>query len=136
MNIRLDRRTACLLALGPVAAFAAWMVSGLRAVWVAKLGDGSIVAGSAPNIVAVVLISLIYASVKANDANSTPVRLALMGTATMAFYEVAQLWIPERTFDVFDLLASFVGGFIALAILLIVFRTTSNCPGSASGIKV
>jgi len=84
-----------------------------------------VIAGSAPNVVAVVLLALIFAVVQGQARNATPVRLALTSTLSMVAYEIAQIWMPGRTFDWCDLVASLLGGVIACALLTIAWRLTA-----------
>ena len=119
----LSRRLAYVLVLVPVAAFTAWMELGLRASWVKQLGAKSVIAGSAPDAVAVVFTALLFAVVR-QDAGATPLKLTAMSVLVMGVYEIAQFWIPGRTFDPYDLIAAAIGGVIALPLLTIPYHLT------------
>lgn len=123
-SLPISRRLAYVLILVPVIAFTAWMELGLRAAWLARFGARSVIAGSAPNVVAVILIALILAVVKGQAVDATPSRLIAGSVVAMAAYEVAQIWMPGRTFDPFDLIASLIGGVIAYPLLSIPYRLT------------
>ncbi|QNA86193.1 VanZ family protein [Sphingomonas sp. So64.6b] len=43
----------------------------------------------------------------------------------MTAYEVAQIWMPGRTFDPSDLVASLIGGMVAYPLLSIPYRLTT-----------
>lgn len=107
-----------------VFAFAACMALGLRAYLFGKLGYHSVLAGSMPNFVAVVLISLIYIIVKSNGKPYSPLKASVMGCSTMVFYELVQPLIQGRTFDWFDIAASFLGGLFTFCLLAITNKYT------------
>jgi len=128
----ISRRLAFALVLAPVAAFTAWMELGPRAYWFKHFGPGSVIAGSAPNAVAVVLLASIFAVAKGRARDATPFRLAVISTLSMVAYEIAQIWMPGRTFDPFDLIASLIGGVIAFLLLVIPYRLTALPGGEAA----
>jgi hypothetical protein len=92
------------------------MELGFRAYLYNTLGHNSIIAGSIPNFVAVVLISLIYAVIK----NDSPIKTSAMACLIMVLYEFAQPIIQGRTFDLFDIAASLIGGIFVFCLLSIV----------------
>ena len=49
-------------------------------------------------------------------------RVLLVATALSLAIEVAQLWIPDRAFDVDDLLLNVVGAALGYAIFIVLFR--------------
>ncbi len=83
------------------------------------------IAGSAPNVVAVILIALVFAVVKGHTADATPSKLVTGSVVAMAAYEVAQIWMPGRTFDPLDLGATLIGGIMAYPLLSIPYRLTA-----------
>lgn len=83
-----------------------------------RFGSDSIIVGSLPNFTAVVLMSLIYNLVKRGKRDNSPLKMSIMGTGTMVFYELIQTFIQGRTFDWFDILASVIGGVFVYIILL------------------
>lgn len=56
-----------------------------------------------------------------------------MGAATgMTVYEIAQIWMPSRTFDLNDIAASFVGAVFGIMLgWMLFFRVISQDGGSA-----
>jgi VanZ family protein len=100
------------------------MELGLRAAWLARFGARSVIAGSAPNVVAVILTALIFAVVKGHMADATPLRLVASSVVAMTAYEIAQIWMPGRTFDPLDLVATLIGGMVAYPLLSIPYRLT------------
>lgn len=92
---------------------------GYRTILFQRYGYDSIIVGCLPNFTAVVLISLIFNLVKSGKKDNIPLKMSLMGTATMVFYEIVQPLIQGRTFDWFDIFASLLGGLFVYTILLI-----------------
>jgi len=89
-----------------------------------KYGTDSILTGCLPNFIAVVLISLIYNLIKINKKDATPLKMSIMGTFTMIFYEFTQTFIQGRTFDWFDIFASLIGGlFVYITLSLTYVRS-------------
>ncbi|WP_316762237.1 hypothetical protein [Pedobacter aquatilis] len=88
-----------------------------------RYGYDSIFVGCFPNFIAVVLLSLIFNLVKGEKKDGTPLKVSLMATAAMVFYEFVQPFIQERTFDWLDIAASFAGGLFIYFILLITPKT-------------
>lgn len=79
-----------------------------------------------PNVVAVVLIALLFGFAKADRADATPLKQAALSVIAMVGYEIAQIWMPGRTFDLNDVIASVIGGLVALALLEIAYRSTAS----------
>ena len=119
---RFSRQQIVLLELVPTAALTAWMELGLRARLYRQLGHRSIIAGSLPNFMSAVLVALIFGLVMANRTGAGPLKPALMSVVALGAYEFAQLVIPGRTFDVIDLLATAIGGGVAVALLDLAHR--------------
>jgi len=90
---------------------------GFRAFLFKKYGIGSVLIGSLPNFIAVVLITLIFNIIKNGKKDATPTKMSLMGTLVMVLYESIQPFIQGRTFDWVDIVASIVGGFFVYSIL-------------------
>lgn len=107
----------------------ACMELGFRAYLFKHYGRDSILAGSIPNFVAVVLATLIYVVIKGE--NESPLRMSLMGCFIMVLYEVAQPLMEGRTFDVFDIVASIIGGLFVFCLLTIVDRYFKPSPQNA-----
>lgn len=99
------------------ACVAAAMELGYRAFLFKKYGIDSILIGCLPNFIAVVLISLIFYLIKISKKDTTPMKMSIMGTVTMIFYEFTQTFIQGRTFDWFDIFASLIGGLFVYIIL-------------------
>ena len=111
-----------LISLILVALFAAAMELGFRAWLFSEYGKSSIIAGSLPNFVAVLLISLIYKMIKGEKPDASPLKMSLMGSGVMIFYECIQPSIQGRTFDWFDILASILAGFFVFVLLTMIER--------------
>ncbi|MDC0325541.1 hypothetical protein OAM01_02170 [bacterium] len=48
-------------------------------------------------------------------------KLAFGVAVGISLYEVIQIWIPARTFDLYDIIASFVGASVSVVIALVLF---------------
>jgi CDP-diglyceride synthetase len=120
MNPISKRKKVYLILLILVFAFAAVMELGFRAYLYRALGHNSILAGSIPNFVAVVLITLIYVVIKGEKEYDNPLKTSMMGCFIMVLYELIQPLIQGRTFDLFDIGASLMGGIFVFCLLTIV----------------
>ena len=92
------------------------MVLGFRLFLYKQLGQSSVIAGSLPNFVAVLLLALLYVLVKGDRPDSSPLKLTAMAVGAMIFYELVQPLIPGRVFDFNDIIASIIGGLFTYAI--------------------
>ncbi|TRW27086.1 hypothetical protein FMM05_00095 [Flavobacterium zepuense] len=120
MLLNKNRRITLIAIFIAVLVFTAFMELGLRAYLFTKLGNDSVLAGSMPNFVAVVLITFIYAIIKERNKQDSVLKISLMGCLIMVFYELIQPLIAGRTFDWFDILASFLGGIFCYCVLNLV----------------
>ena len=68
-------------------------------------------------------MALFFALLKANRADSGPLKPVLISIMTLTSYELAQLAIPGRTFDGFDFVATAMGGAVAFVLLQLVYRS-------------
>lgn len=69
-----------------------------------------LIAGCLPNFLAALLLILLYASVRSPISNKKGLSVSAAVAAGLILYEVVQLWMPGRTFDVADIPASLIGG--------------------------
>ncbi|WP_263359375.1 VanZ family protein [Acidicapsa ligni] len=84
-----------------------------------KYGSSSVLAGSLPNFLAVVILSLAVMVVKFPQRNREIIRTILAVVVGLTLYEVAQIWMPHRVFDWNDIAATLLGGiFVWLLIIL------------------
>jgi len=104
----------------------ACMELGFRAYLFKHYGHDSILAGSITNFIAVVLITLIYTVIKGENESS--LKMSSMGCCIMVLYELAQPLIAGRTFDVFDIVASLMGGLFVFCLLTIVDHYFKSSP--------
>jgi hypothetical protein len=98
-------------------------------------GHSSVVAGSLPNFLAAALFGFAIAVVRVPTTSRAALRCAAPGVIGLTLYEVAQIWMPNRTFDWNDVAATFLGGlacwtFLALPLIALPFRrpTTVDSP--------
>ena len=96
------------------------MELGFRAYLYKQHGASALIAGSLPNFVAVVLLSLLFVLRRDGEKNSSSLKLVAMAVAAMVLYELVQPLIDGRTFDFNDIIASVMGGvFIYLLLALV-----------------
>jgi hypothetical protein len=82
-------------------------------------GHGSVVAGSLPDFLAVLLLGLGAAVLRLPDDHRDTVRLALAVVAGLVLYEVSQIWMPHQVFDWNDIAATLLGGVVLWAVVRI-----------------
>ncbi|MEM7383464.1 MAG: hypothetical protein AAF514_00840, partial [Verrucomicrobiota bacterium] len=72
------------------------------------------VEGTSPNFI-VTLASPFLLLAKENIVSFLKFyQTALGGAVVMTVYEIVQRWLPGRTFDIWDIVASFMGAFAAI----------------------
>jgi hypothetical protein len=81
-------------------------------------------ADSLPNFLAVVIFFLGHMVIRFPVDEQKIVSLIFAFVAVLALYEVFQLWMPGRTFDVKDLIASIIGGIFCYLVFRIVNKTS------------
>ena len=116
----MPRKTVLLILLIIIIAFAAYMELGFRATLYQYFGSESIFAGSLPNFVAVVLLTMVYINLRDGRKGASSFKFTALAVMAMVAYELAQPLIPGRVFDVKDILASLIGGLFVYGILAIV----------------
>jgi len=79
----------------------------------------TLLAGSLPNFLAVVIFSLAYMAIRSPADKKV---VGAIGAIVMGLwlYEVLQLWMPHMVFDVGDMIASAVGGAVSFILIYIV----------------
>ncbi len=83
----------------------------------------TVLAGSLPNFLAVVIFSIGYMAVRPQD--SAKARSVIWSIVVgLILYELAQLWIPDMIFDFKDVAATILGG--VFSYILKVYVTTSR----------
>ena len=110
-------KTYYLILLALVLIFTLYEELHLRRWLFHHFGHDSVVAGSLPNFLAVLVFSVAYTVIKP-PANAR----TILGTITtvvigLVLYEIAQIWMPHRTFDWNDIAATVLGGIFAWMVL-------------------
>lgn len=84
-------------------------------------GHNSVIAGSLPNFLAVILFGLAMVLIKLPDSNRKTIQPIAAVVIGLILYEIAQIWMPHRVFDWNDIAATVLGG-IACSVLAIIPR--------------
>lgn len=83
------------------------------------LGRSSVVAGSLPNFLAVVVFTLAIMTLQLPGSSRDILRTVISIMLGLILYEVAQIWMPHRVFDWNDIAATLLGGVFTWLLLLI-----------------
>ena len=75
-------------------------------------------AGSLPNLVAVVLFFLAWSVIKYPLGRKDSLVVAWLVAGAMVCYELVQPLLPGRTFDIADIVASLIGGMLCMLMAL------------------
>jgi len=79
-----------------------------------------------PNFTAVLLLSFAIIVIKWPLKLLESIRVVGAIVIGLTLYELAQIWMPGRVFDVMDIIASIVGGAVAIGILLWVDKSDKH----------
>jgi hypothetical protein len=80
-------------------------------------GSRSILAGSLPNFLAVLVFGVAVVLVKPPQDGKSVLRPIAAIVTGLSLYEIAQIWMPNRTFDWNDLFATILGGIVCWLLL-------------------
>lgn len=80
-------------------------------------GHNSVVAGSLPNFLAVLVFSVAFTVIKPPANPRAILRTIVAVVIGLTLYEIAQIWMPHRTFDWNDIAATLLGGIFAWIVL-------------------
>jgi hypothetical protein len=86
----------------------------------------TIVAGSLPNFLAAVICSILFLTIRLPSIQKS-IRAVVFIVIGLILYECAQIWMPDRVFDLKDIVASIIGGLFSILVIIIVsgrFRRT------------
>ena len=83
------------------------------------LGHSSVVAGSLPNFLAVVIFSAAVTALRFPESSRAIVHTTISVVLGLTLYEVAQIWMPHRVFDWNDIAATLLGGVFSWLLLVI-----------------
>jgi glycopeptide antibiotics resistance protein len=87
-----------------------------RWLW-SHYGSKSILAGSLPNFLAVLVLGVGLIVIKPPREGKSVLRPIAAIVAGLTLYEIAQIWMPNRTFDWNDLFATILGGVVCWLLL-------------------
>ena len=80
-------------------------------------GHHSVVAGSLPNFLAVLVLGFAAAILRLPERSADAIRLVLAVAAGLILYEIAQIWMPHQVFDWNDIAATLLGGLVLWVML-------------------
>lgn len=84
----------------------------------------NIIAGSLPNFLSALLFTFAVVIVRKQYTNSEALKTSIAAVSGLILYEVAQIWIPGRVFDSYDIIASIAGGVVAYGLICGVNKLT------------
>lgn len=76
-----------------------------------------IIADCLPNFLAALLSIFAVVVIRKIKNNAEALRTSISITAGLTVYEVAQIWMPARVFDIKDIFASVLGGAVAYGVI-------------------
>jgi len=79
-----------------------------------------LIADCLPNFLAILLLTFGYMVLKNLHSQKEILRTIISLVAGLVLYEFAQLWMPDRVFDVKDILASVLGGLFSYGIIWVI----------------
>jgi hypothetical protein len=82
-------------------------------------GRTSVVAGSLPNFLAVLIVSLAVVAVRLPLINRDITRSVVSIVVGLTLYEIAQIWMPHQVFDWNDIAATLLGGVFSWGLIFI-----------------
>ncbi|MGO4293074.1 VanZ family protein [Chitinophaga sp. RAB17] len=85
-------------------------------------------ADSLPNFLAVVVLFLGYSVIKFPLDERKTISTIVSVVVGLSLYELCQLWMPQRTFDIKDVVASVLGGAFSYLIFRIVNTLKPSTP--------
>jgi VanZ like family len=77
-------------------------------------------ADSLPNFLAVVVLFLGYSVIRFPLDERKTISVIISSVIGLSLYEVCQIWMPQRTFDIKDVVASILGGAFSYLIFYLV----------------
>ncbi|CAM3639301.1 VanZ family protein [Mucilaginibacter galii] len=125
------RFTLCML-LAATVIFTIYGETTLRPYWLKNHIDTYTLADWFPNLLAPMILVLLYTLIKEVNDKAVLFRATCSFVAGLIIYEIVQLFIPSRTFDHKDIIASVVGGAIIYGVVLGVFKLFPPLPDQVS----
>jgi hypothetical protein len=112
-------RIACAALLAVSLLFTLYEELYLRRWLYHHFGRHSVVAGSLPNFLAVIILSFAVVVIRLPKVSRDITRTVLSIVTGLTLYEIAQIWMPHQVFDWNDIAATLIGGVIAWVIIRI-----------------
>jgi hypothetical protein len=79
----------------------------------------TVVAGSLPNFIAAVVCSIFFVAIRMPGIQKS-IRAVVFVVIGLVLYECAQIWMPDRVFDLKDIVASIFGGLFSVLVIIFV----------------
>jgi VanZ family protein len=114
------RFTLCVL-LAAVVIFTLYEETTLRPYWIKNHINTYTIADWLPNMLGAIVLVLLYTLIKEVNDKAVLLRSTLSLVAGLIIYEIIQLFMPSRTFDYKDIIASMVGGALEYGLICGVF---------------
>jgi len=120
----MNRRTILFIALVIILAFTLYEELSLRRYLFKQ--HSYVLAGSLPNFLAALLMSVTYQLVKPSADHKAIFRSIVAIVSGLILYEIAQLFMPNMVFDFGDVIASILGGLFAWLVIYTANRFARN----------
>lgn len=88
----------------------------------------SALSGVWPNFAVVLGTTLLLFVTTSEMPFADYIKFALVTAVGMMAYEFAQIWMPARTFDVLDILASFAGALVSVCLARVMSYRNASAP--------
>jgi len=131
----MKRRIALCILLAAMLAFTLYEELTLRPYWIKNHVNTYTVADWLPNLLAPLVLVLTYTLLK--DINDKAVLLKSTYSLVLGLiiYEIMQLFMPSRTFDHKDIIASIAGGALIYGVVCAIFNAFPPPPEHTSVIE-
>lgn len=128
----MNRRITLCILLAAMLAFTLYEELSLRPYWIKNHVNTYTVADWLPNLLAPIILVLTYTLLKDITDKAVLLKSTFSLVIGLIIYEIMQLFMPSRTFDHKDIIASIIGGTLIYHVVCAVFDFFPLPPGEPS----